>query len=172
MARPRKAQVTPPVNLRDQVRDRLHGNEEVADLVSDAMLDALKAKKFRDVAVKCPECKHCWRHRVSLPDFKTSLDAVSALMEQSSGRPGTEAVGGEQGNTVIMNRLVVYGTADDRVWEILRTADSLAEAKELIRDTLVKNCDAALSKHERNAYGSSGDFFAEKLGLPNMNGVN
>jgi hypothetical protein len=169
MARPRKKMPTPPVNLRDQVRDRLHGHNEVADLVSDVLVDSLQARKSRDITVKCPSCKHSWRHRASLPDDKARLDAAQAILEEASGRPGTESPGGEQGNTVILNRLVVYATADDRVWEILRTASNLQEAKELIRETLVKNCDAALSKHERNAYGSSGDFFAEKLGLSGAN---
>jgi hypothetical protein len=72
---------------------------------------------------------------------------------------------------VIFNRLVVYATADDRIWAVLKSAKNLDSAKEQIRDVLVANCDAALSTDQRNTLGSSHEFFSEKLGLT-MNGAN
>ncbi|MHB8470786.1 MAG: hypothetical protein ACYDCH_13690 [Gaiellaceae bacterium] len=57
---------------------------EVADLMRELLLDALRAS--RDVFVTCSNCKH--RSPVQLPDLATRMKAAESLIENLEGKIG------------------------------------------------------------------------------------
>ena len=51
----------------------------------------------------CPDCGSNRKVKVDVPDIKGQIAAVTELMEQAEGRPGTDSAD-QQGTTIIVER--------------------------------------------------------------------
>jgi hypothetical protein len=62
---------------------------------------------------RCPECDSARKVMVQIPDLKGQLAAVTSLLEQAEGRPGT-AVGEVGGVSIVVERTWPSAGAEDQ----------------------------------------------------------
>ena len=94
-------------SLRQALRGDLQ-TDTVAALISDLLLDALRAS--RDIYSTCPKCET--RHAVNLPDLAARVKAAESLMEQVEGRLAQAAKSDETGLAAILERTLFESLSD------------------------------------------------------------